>query len=87
MAELGAFVAYTSPIAGGLAVRGDADYTSQGCPNCGNVDVKNRPKKGLVFRCTLCGFTLHADLVGARNVTLRTLLIRQDWMGTGCNQP
>jgi len=27
--------------------------------------------------------TLHADLVGARNIALRTLLIRQDWMGTG----
>ena len=62
LAELAAFVAYTSPIAGGLAVRVDADYTSQGCPNCGNVEVKNRPKQGLVFRCTLGGFTLHADL-------------------------
>ena len=47
----------------------DADYTSQGCPNCGNVEVKNCPKQGLGFRGTLCGFTLHADLVGARNVT------------------
>ena len=27
--------------------------------------------------------TLHADLVGARNIALRTLLIRQDWMRTG----
>ncbi|HEY7419135.1 MAG TPA: transposase, partial [Ktedonobacteraceae bacterium] len=26
---------------------------------------------------------LHADLVGARNICLRTLLIRQDWMATG----
>ena len=42
-----------------------------------------RPGKGLMFRCKECGFTLHADLVGARNFTLRTLLIRQDWMGTG----
>jgi hypothetical protein len=31
----------------------------------------------------LCQFTLHADLVGARNICLRTLLIRQDWMSTG----
>ena len=28
-------------------------------------------------------YTLHADLVGARNITMRTLLIRQDWMSTG----
>jgi putative transposase len=26
---------------------------------------------------------LHADLVGARNIALRTLLIRQSWMSTG----
>ena len=26
---------------------------------------------------------LHADLVGARNIAMRTLLIRQDWIGTG----
>ncbi len=32
---------------------------------------------------TLCGFTLRADLVGARTDALSTLLIRQDWTGTG----
>ena len=82
-AELGAFIAYKAQVAGGLAIRVDADYTSKGCPRCGHVDETNRPNKGLRFCCTACGFTLHADLVGARNVTLRTLLIRQDWMGTG----
>ena len=25
----------------------------------------------------------HADLIGARNVTMRTLLVRQDWIRTG----
>jgi putative transposase len=30
-----------------------------------------------------CHVTLDADLVGARNVTLRTLLARQDWASTG----
>ena len=82
-AELGAFIAYKAQAAGGLAIRVDAEYTSKGCPHCGHVSDKNRPGKGLTFRCEKCGFTLHADLVGARNVTLRTLLIRQDWMGTG----
>ncbi|GAC1365737.1 MAG: hypothetical protein NVSMB38_45990 [Ktedonobacteraceae bacterium] len=51
----------------------DAHYTSDG----------NRPKKGLLFVCQSCHFTLHADLVGARNIALRTLLMRQDWMSTG----
>ena len=26
---------------------------------------------------------LHADLLGSRNIALRTLLVRQDWMSTG----
>jgi len=82
-AELGSFVTYKAQLAGGFAIKVDADYTSKGCPNCGHVSDKNRPGKGLTFHCERCGFTLHADLVGARNVTLRTLLIRQDWIGTG----
>lgn len=43
----------------------------------------NRPNKGLLFVCQACHYTLHADLIGARNIALRTLLIRQDWMSTG----
>ena len=62
----------------------DADYTSHGCPVCGHTGKENRPGKGLRFECASCGFELHADLVGARNVALRTLLIRQDWIRTGC---
>ena len=30
-----------------------------------------------------CDLMLHADLVGARNVALRMLLARQDWVRTG----
>jgi hypothetical protein len=30
-----------------------------------------------------CQYHLHADLVGARNIALRTLLVRQDWASTG----
>jgi transposase len=37
----------------------------------------------LVFVCQACHLTLHADLIGARNVALRTLLARQDWASTG----
>src|SRR5207302_2370277 len=42
-----------------------------------------RPNKGLLFVCQNCHYTLHADLVGARNVAMRTLLARQDWASTG----
>ena len=30
-----------------------------------------------------CGYTLHANLAGARNVALRVLLSRQEWESTG----
>ena len=52
---------------------------------CGHTEDANRPRKGLLFVCQnpKCGYMLHADLVGARNVTLRTLLARQDWIRTG----
>ena len=82
-AELRAFLDYKAVLSGSLCVRVDADYTSQMCPRCGYTAHENRPHQGLLFVCVQCHFTLHADLVGARNISLRTLLIRQDWMRTG----
>jgi len=82
-AELHSVIAYKATLAGSLAVKVDAHYTSQACPRCGYASKANRPNKGLLFICQSCHYTLHADLVGARNVTLRTLLLRQDWMSTG----
>jgi putative transposase len=49
----------------------------------GYTSKANRPHKGLLFVCQCCHYILHADLVGARNISLRTLAIRQDWMATG----
>ncbi len=50
---------------------------------CGHTSDANRPNKGLLFICQNCHYTLHADLIGARNITMRTLPVRQDWIGTG----
>jgi IS605 OrfB family transposase len=85
-AELQALISYKATLAGSLAVKVDADYTSKACPMCGHTSDENRPKKGLLFLCQnpKCGYTLHADLIGARNITMRTFLIRQDWIRTGC---
>ncbi|MBV9706568.1 MAG: transposase, partial [Chloroflexi bacterium] len=83
-AQLQALISYKAALAGSLAVKVDADYTSKACPMCGHTADENRPRKGLLFVCQQCGYTLHADLIGARNVTLRTLLIRHDWGKTGC---
>jgi IS605 OrfB family transposase len=82
-AELQAFLSYKARLAGSLCIKVDADYTSQRCPRCGYTAKANRPEKGLLFVCRQCQHTLHADLVGARNIALRTLLIRQDWVRTG----
>jgi len=49
--------------------------TSRSCPCCGHTEKANR--NGLVFRCVACGFADNADRVGARNISLRSLLQRQ----------
>ena len=82
-AELLGFLAYKAPLLGSTVVKVDAHYTSQTCPKCGHCSRDNRPRKGLMFVCERCEYQLHADLVGARNVGLRALLVRQDWMSTG----
>jgi IS605 OrfB family transposase len=82
-AELHAFLDYKAVLVGSLCVKVDGDYTSQACPHCGYAAKENRPKKGLLFVCQTCQYTLHADLVGARNISLRTLFVRQVWANTG----
>ena len=82
-AELQSYIAYKALQTSSMAVKVDAHYSSQACPMCGYTSKANRPGRGLLFVCQNCHYSLHADLVGARNVTLRTLLVRQDWMSTG----
>ena len=93
-AELHSMIAYKAALSkSSLAIKVDPDYTSQACPLCGYTDKRNRPGRGLLFICrneqcvyrqqTGRPYTLHADLVGARNIAMRTLLARQDWVRTG----
>lgn len=82
-AELHAMIAYKALLQGSMAIKVDAHYSSQACPRCGHTASENRPRKGLLFVCQHCGYRLHADLVGARNLAMRTLLVRQDWASTG----
>jgi putative transposase len=82
-AELHSYIDYKAHLNGSLATKVPAHYTSKSCPKCGHTSDANRPNKGLLFRCECCGHELHADLVGARNITMRTLLVRQDWASTG----
>ena len=93
-AELHQMIAYKAALSrSSLAIKVDPDYTSQACPLCGYTDKRNRPGNGLLFICrnpecphrqrTGRPYTLHADLVGARAIAMRTLLTRQDWVRTG----
>jgi putative transposase len=82
-ADLQACLAYKATLAGSVCVKVDADYTSQSCPTCGFTSKANRKDAGLLFACRQCHYTLHADLVGARNILLRVLVTRQDWVSTG----
>jgi putative transposase len=84
-AELHALITYKATFSGALAIKVDADYSSKRCPMCGHTADENRPQQGLLFVCQNpnCRYTLHADLVGARNLVMRTLLVRHDWIRTG----
>ncbi|NJL68948.1 MAG: IS200/IS605 family element transposase accessory protein TnpB [Microcoleus sp. SM1_3_4] len=82
-AELHGYIDYKANLNGSLATKVPAHYTSQSCPKCGHTSKANRPNKGLLFRCECCHHELHSDLIGARNIAMRTLLVRQDWTSTG----
>ena len=82
-AELQFNLAYKAPLFGSLAVKVDANFTSQACPKCGHTSKGNRPNAGLMFECEVCGHQGHSDRVASVNIALRTLLVRQDWMSTG----
>src|SRR5258706_12175025 len=60
-AELHGMIAYKAALAGSIAVKVDAHYTSQACPMCGYTSKANRPHQGLLFVCQSCHYTLHAD--------------------------
>ncbi len=82
-AQLHGYIDYKANLIGSLATKVPAHYTSQSCPKCGHTSKGNRPNKGLLFRCECCAHEIHSDLAGARNIAMRTLLVRQDWMSTG----
>lgn len=54
----------------GRVVEVDPAYTSQTCPQCEHVSRDNR-KTQAAFACSECGYTQHADIVGATNILAR----------------
>jgi putative transposase len=82
-AQLQGYIAYKALLSGSMTVKVDAYHTSQACPRCDHASADNCPNKGLLFWCQSCHYRLHADLVGARNIALRTLVSRQGRLTTG----
>jgi len=60
-----------------------SEWTSLGCPECGNIDKNNRTTQE-VFKCTACGYEDNADHVGSTNVLDRFDLFH--WLGVQANR-
>jgi len=69
-AQLTGFVEYKAEERGCTVAGVDPRHTSQRCSCCGYVARNNRRSRDL-FRCRKCGYSLHADLNGARNIAAK----------------
>lgn len=68
--QIRSFVEYKAEERGCTVVAVDPRHTSQRCPSCGHTARNNRRSRAW-FICRKCGYQLHADLVGARNVAAK----------------
>lgn len=71
--QLRSFVDYKARLAGVPVVTVDPRDTSRTCPRCTHVDRANRRSQS-EFCCKSCGFTGHADHVGAINIARRAVV-------------
>jgi putative transposase len=60
-----------------------SEWTSQGCPECGNIDRNNRTTQES-FKCSECGYEDNADHVGSVNVLDRFNIFH--WLGVQANK-
>jgi len=60
-----------------------SEWTSQRCPECGNINPNNRTTQE-VFKCTACEYEDNADHVGSVNVLDRFNLFH--WLGVQANK-
>lgn len=75
--QLRQFLTYKAQQSGVLLLCVDPRYTSQTCSRCGFRDKRNRRSQA-EFSCLKCGYTLHADLNGARNLAARAIVSAPD---------
>lgn len=69
-AQLKGFIEYKAEERGCTVAGVDPRHTSQTCSCCGYQARNNRRSRDL-FRCRKCGYSLHADLNGARNIAAK----------------
>jgi putative transposase len=69
-AQLKRFIGYKAEERGCMVVAVDPRHTSQACSRCGHTARNNRRSRDL-FVCRMCGYSLHADLNGARNIAAK----------------
>ncbi len=87
-ARLVRFIAYKAEERGCTVATVDPRHTSQRCSRCGHLARTNRRSRAW-FRCQACGYRLHADLNGARNIAA-AYRVRPGTTGAGglpVNQP
>jgi putative transposase len=87
-AQLRAFIEYKAEERGCMVVAVAPQHTSQRCSCCGHTARNNRRSRAL-FVCRVCGFSLHADLNGARNIAAKYRVEggRAAFDGLPVNQP
>jgi IS605 OrfB family transposase len=64
--QLLSFITYKAEMLGKSVILVNSHYTSQACNRCGDIRKANR--KGKIFKCSVCGYSLHADLNASRNI-------------------
>lgn len=69
-AQLNTFIRYKAEARGCMVAGVDPRHTSQQCSKCGHTARNNRRARAW-FHCRACGFQLHADLNGARNIAAK----------------
>jgi len=71
--ELGKFISYKAQLAGIPVTFVNPRNTSRTCSECGHISKSNR-KSQSEFVCQCCGFSCHADLNGAINISQRAIV-------------
>lgn len=71
--ELRNLISYKAQLAGVPVFLVDPKNTSRSCSKCGHVSKSNR-KSQSEFVCQKCGFSIHADFNGARNIVLKAIV-------------